>query len=694
MIVKGAKILLVDDEKGMCDSLRTLLEFDGFSVTATTESKEAAKFIKDGDFDLVIADIKMPRLSGIDLLKIAHERDPHLEVILMTGYASLDTAKAAVDYGAFGYLTKPVEYEELKLAVTRSLEKRVATLEKSRLFDELAHANNQLKKRFSQIDALYHASIILASTIEFKEALSHILSLAIDVIGAKIGSVMILDPEKNELYIGAACGLSEEIVATARMPLGSSISGFVAESRKPLIVEDIERDPRFSRINRQHYESKSLISVPLQFKGSVLGVINLNNKLDGTPFNEDDLKILASFATQAAIAIDRANIFGERTEIINELSILYEITHKISTTDRIEKVGEIIYEEMSKKLHIEAVFWYGFLEKANSLQLELAHRSENCPRGLIPPAELKIGKEVIGFGQDVDTDNVKEELVKAFANCSEKQGFTIEIIPVLLRGTLSGFMVILSGEKLDKDGKNLAAVVATQAASVYERQKAILNAEKLVTMGKLISEICHDLKKPLTHLKGNFQLYRDKFTGAEADEFFTNSEMELNRLTEMVREVVDSANPLRYYTKKESLRAIVEKASSLLSRDMEKKGITFHLYAEDVPDIELNKNEMLEAILNLLLNSVESMENGGKLTVKINMHPVGDPYIRLTIADTGCGIPESQLPKIFERYYTTKDSGSGLGLAIVERVIIAHNGRLSVESKEGKGTTFYIDLPA
>jgi len=693
MTDKSSKILLVDDEKGMCDSLRTLLEIDGFRVTATTDSKEAAGYLENDRYDLIIADIKMPKLSGIDLLKLAHEKDPNLEVILMTGYASLDTAKAAVDHGAFGYLTKPVEYEELKLAVTRSLEKRAATLERSRLFDELARANSQLNRRLSQIDALYHASSILASTIEFKEALAYILSLAIDVIGAKIGSVMILDPVKNELYIGAACGLSEEIVSTARMPLGSSISGFVAQSGKPLIVEDIERDPRFSRINRQHYESKSLISVPLQFKGMVLGVINLNNKLDGSPFNEDDLKILASFATQAAIAIDRANIFGERVEMINELSILYEITRKISTIDSIEKVGQVIYEEMCKKLPLAAVFWYGLLERANTLQLELAHRSEKCPPDLNPPVELKISKEVIGFGQDVDTDNVRDELVKAFADFIKKQGFALEIVPVLLRGTLSGFMVIIGEEELDEDGKNLAAVVATQAASVYERQKAILNAEKLVTMGKLISEICHDLKKPLTHLKGNLQLYRNKFTGAEVEEFFANSEMEINRLTEMVREVVDSANPLRYYTKKESLRSIVEKAASLLSRDMEKKGISFHLHAEDVPDIELNKNEILEAVLNLLLNSLESMDNGGQLTVRINMHPVGDPYIRLTITDTGCGIPESLLPRIFERYYTTKDSGSGLGLAIVERVIMAHNGRLSVESKEGKGTSFYIDLP-
>lgn len=689
-----ASILLVDDEKGMCDSLKTLLEMENYKVAATTDSAKALELLTEMDFDLVITDIKMPKVSGLEILRKARQNDPYLEVILMTGYASLASAKEAVDQGAFGYLAKPIEFEELKITIARSLEKRHTALEKERLLDELTISNTKLEQSLAQFDALYSASTILASTIDLTEALTQILSLAIDVIGARIGSVMILDPNNQELYIGAACGLASEIVSNTRMKVGSSISGYVAKTGKPLMIADIEKDQRFSRINRQHYESKSLISVPLQYKGNILGVINLNNKVNSAPFDSDDLKILTSLAAQAAIAIDRANIFGERVEKINELSILYDITRKISTIDDIDKVGETIYFEMRKLIHnIQAIFWFGLIERTNSLQLELHYESEICCPGRLFPTELKIAKEVIGIGQGVDIDSISGQLLNSFAEYAARNKFATEIIPVQLRGAISGFMVILSDGAISATGQNLSTIVAAQAASIYERQKAILNGTKLVSMGKMISEICHDLKKPLTNIKGNIQIYRDKFDGPIADEFFTSSEKELNRLQELVKEIVNFANPTKYYTQKESLKKVIEKASGLLARDFQKKNIDFQLICDTVPDIEINKNEILESFLNIILNAVESMDAGGRLIVKIGPHPQAEPYVHVTISDTGCGIPEKELPKIFERYYTTKETGTGLGLAIVERVISAHNGRLTVDSRVGEGTTFKIDLP-
>lgn len=688
------KILIVDDEKRMCDSLKMLLEIEGYSVLAVNDSKGAVNLIDSNSFDLVITDIKMPGISGLEILKKARKKDPNIEVILITGYASLSSAKEAVGQGAFGYITKPLELEDFKITVAHSLEKRFNTLEKNRLLGQLTDANYLLKQKLSEIDALFSASTILATTIDTTEALTQILSLAIDVIGARIGSVMILDPTKEELYIGAACGLSDDIVMNTRLKLGSSIAGYVAQSAKPLIVEDIEKDPRFLRINRQHYESKSLISVPLKYKGRILGVINLNNKTTGTAFNENDLKLLTSFAAQAAIAIDRANIFADRGEKINELTVLFDITRRISTIDSIEKVGEVIFNEMRKLIHIEGVIWYGFIDKANFFRMEYSYLSKNYPAKLSPPPELKMDKEVIDFSQDVDINYVKNELLKCFAEPISEKKFSIEIVPVGLRGSVSGLMVILSENELDAGGKNLAAVIATQAASVYERQKAIFNGMKLVTMGKIMSEICHDLKKPLTNLKGNMQVYKDRIKGSEASKFFLSSEKELNRMTELAKEMVDFANPNKYNTQKESIRAVVEKAAQLLARDFQKKEIKFTITQYGaVPEVEVNKNEVFGALLNIMLNAVESMDNGGCLDVKISMHPEGEPYVQLAITDTGWGIAKEELQRIFDRYYTTKESGSGLGLAIVERVISAHNGRLSIESEEGKGTTFKIDLP-
>jgi DNA-binding NtrC family response regulator len=104
--------------------------------------------LAENDFDLIITDIKMPKVSGLEILRRARQRDPYLEVILMTGYASLASAKEAVDQGAFGYLAKPVEFEELKITIARSLEKRHTAIEKERLLDELTIANINYANRW------------------------------------------------------------------------------------------------------------------------------------------------------------------------------------------------------------------------------------------------------------------------------------------------------------------------------------------------------------------------------------------------------------------------------------------------------------------------------------------------------------------------------------------------------------------
>ena len=693
-MVKQKKLLLVDDEERMCDSLKTLLEMEGFEVSAFTDPQRAALSIPEGSYDLIITDIKMPIVDGLELLRIAHDVDPNLEVILMTGYASLQSAKDAVDKGAFSYLTKPLEFEELKISVARSLEKRQIALEKEHLLAELKNANKLLELKLAEIDALYSAGTILASTIDLTEALSQILSLAIDVIGAKIGSVMILDPNKNELYIGAACGLSKEIVMNTRMKVGSSISGYVAQTGEPLIVENIEKDSRFSRINRQHYESKSLISVPLKYKGRILGVINLNNKTTGTVFSDDDLKMLNTFAAQAAIAVDRANIFAYRGEKINELTVLFDITRDISTADNPEHIGRIIFDNLSKLIEIEAIIWYTYSDRAKLFRLEFLSKSEKYPADLIPPGELEIDKEVIGMLNDDDINSIKTKLLKWFANKFLDKEFATTIIPVKLHGTASSLMVIIAEKELDSASRNLATVVASQAGSVYERQKAVNSGMQLVTMGKMISEICHDLKKPLTNIKGNVQVYKNKIKGKDAVDFFESSEKELSRLHDLVMEIVDFANPSKYSTTKENLESIIIKAVKLLERDIDKKNIKFSITSDqDTPLVPVNKNEIFQTMINIMLNAIESMDEGGSLDVNIGLHPASEPYVRMSITDTGSGIPEEDLARIFDRYYTTKETGTGLGLAIVERVVDAHNGRMKVESKIGQGTTFIIDLP-
>jgi signal transduction histidine kinase/HD-GYP domain-containing protein (c-di-GMP phosphodiesterase class II) len=134
----------------------------------------------------------------------------------------------------------------------------------------------------------------------------HLTRLTVEMIAevmhARIASLMLVDEEKDELYIKAARGLREDVVSGTRIKLGDSIAGWVAKHGVPLLVTDVEEDPRFSRRNGHQYETKSCLSVPIKADGRVVGVININNKISCTPFTEDDQALLSSLADRAARA--------------------------------------------------------------------------------------------------------------------------------------------------------------------------------------------------------------------------------------------------------------------------------------------------------------------------------------------------------------------------------------------------------
>jgi signal transduction histidine kinase/DNA-binding response OmpR family regulator len=671
---------------------------EGYQVVGENDARRATKLLEETQFDLVITDIKMPGIDGIDILTRAHQIDPYMGVILITGYASLDSAKHAIDKGAFGYLTKPLEMDELKLVVSQSIGKRQIELERLKLLNELKVANETLELKLAQINALSAAGNLLAATIDLKEALTSILSLAIDVIGAKLGSVMILDREHEELYIGASCGLDDTVIRNTRMKLGSSISGHVAQTAHPLIIEDIEKDPRFARINLAKYESKSLISVPLKYKDQVFGVINLNNKVNSQPFTQDDLNMLVSLALPAAVAIDRGNLIAEKTRTIGELRVLHNLAEKVSMLDDPNQIGKATFEGLQKLFDLKFIFWYDYIERGSLLQLEyhfgLAAK-DKMPQSVVT---VNLAQESITMsnGADITTaENLLIDAVSRFIECP--QDYKLIPVPIFLKRALAGIALLglPAAYEITSSASELLVLALSQTAAIYQRQRAVLNATQLVTMGRLLADIGHDLKKPLTNLKGSVQIYKDKIEGKKAREFFTDAEKEINRLSELVKEMVEFANPNKYQTRRLDIRDLLEKSLDLLNSDLTNKNIDVAWTTPPLlPTVLVNEREMYQVFVNIVLNAVDSMEVGGRLALSCDiLRDDNGDWLRVQIEDSGCGIPEDNIHRIFDRYFTTKQTGTGLGLAIVDRIVSVHNGRIQVQSKVGDGTVFTIDLP-
>jgi len=693
-----ARILVVDDEERLCQSLDTLLTKAGYQIDTALNGKDALAQTRSQRYDLVISDIKLPEMNGIELLQQLRKDDPEAMVVLMTAYASLDTAMAAINMGAYDYMMKPIEFAHLKFTVKRALEKRELELSRRRLLDQLRETNKKLTRRVAEVDALYQAGLSLSQSPDLNSLLTKIIELALDVIGATVGSVMLLDKEQGELTIAAAVGMSEKVRRATRVRGDGSIAGHVAGTGEPLLIKDIKSDPEFAKFSRGGYGSDTLLCAPLKIKERVLGVINLSDPKHGTEFSDNDLRLLVTFASQAAIAINDGKNFEKAKEKLRELTALYRIASELANIDNSRDMTGLIYHSLAEIIDFDFTVWLAWSERSEILTFNFWEG-----KGQKEATEL-IGRAVSLKDKTIYSSALRTEMIKETIESLDffrDEIGSLTTVPIITKGALHGVFCLGSKkeEAFTNNDEYIASIVASQATSIYERQQAILNATRLMAMGKMISEISHDLKRPLTNIRGSLQIMRQRWPEiTQSDDSFSMAEDELLRLNELVVELVDFSNPKKYQLEQKRIPALVKRVHKLVSSDLEKKGIEYQQIFEDsLPTVMVNENEIVELLLNLILNAIDVMPDGGSLTIAATREVdsiTQKPHVKLQVKDSGPGIVPELKHKVFDRYYTTKETGTGLGLAICERIAMAHNGRIDFESAPGEGTTFLIWLPS
>ncbi len=245
------------------------------------------------------------------------------------------------------------------------------------------------------------------------------------------------------------------------------------------------------------------------------------------------------------------------------------------------------------------------------------------------------------------------------------------------------------------------ATVAIENARLYEdliRAKVQMQrADRLAALGTLTAGLAHEIRNPLVAIKTFTQLLPTRFDDSEfRDHFLQVTAGEVDRIASLVTELLDFARPSQPKLNSEDLNQVVEKMALLVDTESHKKNIKIlkDLYAS-LPSVTLDKEQIKQVLLNILLNAVDATPENG--TISVSTRPVTrNGYldcVQVVIADTGKGIPAEDLEKVFTPFYTTKHTGSGLGLSISHQIVQEHQGNIEVESKLNQGTTFRIILP-
>jgi len=342
--VHPKNILIIDDDEIICEVLTEILEGEGYRVSTAERGETGLEKLQTERFHLVLLDLYLPGIQGIEVLQQIRVAFPKLDVIIMTSNASTDTAVEALRLGAQDYLYKPFPNLDAVVQVIRkTFEKRTLIEENERLLKDLKISNRELDGAVKRLTALIEAGRAMSGIYDTAELLDFFIGLVATELGVERASVMLLDEEKQEMYIAASRGVSEEIIRDVRVKLGEGIAGRVALEGEPLLVEDIKKEKRIKgefnpALSDSFISLPIVLSIPIRLKKKVLGVINVTNKRSGGTFDESDMGFLFGLAGQAAVAIEGARHFDELQASYESLKATQD--HLVAS-ERLKALGEM-----------------------------------------------------------------------------------------------------------------------------------------------------------------------------------------------------------------------------------------------------------------------------------------------------------------------------------------------------------------
>src|SRR2546421_9310028 len=301
-------ILVVDDEVELKNALVEALSSQNFDVAGFTSPVAALEALRTQSFDVLLSDLMMPEMGGIQLVKEALIIDPNIIAIIMTGQGTIQTAVDAMKAGTFDYVLKPFRLQAVMPVLTRAINTRRLRLE-----------NLQLRETV----AIYELCQTIAFTLDPQTIISKLADAALQQTQADEVSVLLPNEEGNELYVAAVRGENRQRLLGERGPLQTSISGWVARSREALILDGGINDERVKAL-WPHPEIRSAISVPMQIANKLVGIININAIECARPFTLGQTKALAILASTAAAALESASLYSKVREAEDNYRSIFE----------------------------------------------------------------------------------------------------------------------------------------------------------------------------------------------------------------------------------------------------------------------------------------------------------------------------------------------------------------------------------
>ncbi len=566
-----------------------------------------------------------------------------------------------------------------------------------------------LERRVANLEKMIQVSRALRSAFDLPTLLQQIIDAIVELANCEKSSILLLDSDTGELRFAAA-GADYELMKEVVVPRHGSIAGRIVETRQPVMVHDVYEHPHFfSDVDQlTGHKTESIVGVPLEIGGRIIGVLQALNKKEGQ-FDQEDVETLLMFASQAAAAIENTGLIEEQRERLTEVILLQDVLLTLSRFIRMDQLLEQLLVLLEEWLGYQncAVLMYdkdrdcltvtayrGFQSRA--MQNRVIPINGNTLSGRVA-TDLRPSR-VADLQTEPDLRSLLEDTVSALS------------VP-LLCGEDVDLVGVISLESPDKDAftegdVRILSTIGAQAA-IGIRQAELYEASRRANQLKqeFIATMSHELRTPMTVLIGYCDMLASESLGPLSSAQHSALKVVRDRselLLRLLNDVLDfskiASGNLELHRVLVNLRSTAQATVDKYAAYAERKQQSISV---DIPQtcqyVTADEHRLQQILGHLLENAIKFSPDGRPVVIRASLYE--SSYVRVDVVDEGIGIRPEDLSLVFEDFrqldnsFTREYGGAGMGLAVSKHLVELQGGLIWVESEFGKGSTFSFVLP-
>ena len=741
------QVLIADDDAGVRRTLELILTRKGFGVVTAATAEEALRAADEGPFNVALLDIRLPDRKGVELLAPLRERHPEIGQILITGYASTQTAVQALNEGAQAYITKPVDVDALLAEVEDVLERQRLIAEKREAERRLRESEERYRSLFERVPIALYRTTPCGRIVDVNPALVEMLGypdretvLATDVEDGFLDSrlrrrwqslmeeqgvvrrfevqykrydgetIWVLDSARavrdEDGRIAYYEGSLEDI--TERKRAERALQERVKELR---CLYAVQRDVQDLGLDPSELAARIIQHmVPsLRFPDLVVPEIVIRGQRFSAEHLSEEMRARASDGLRAPIVVGEEEVGHVSAAYVEDRPFL--LPQEQSLLDSIAESIGLWFErrEARKALRQSEARYRTLFNSANDAIF--IHDMEGNFLEVNDAACQRLGysrQELLEMGpRDLDAKEYAKKFERRMRTLRESGELYAETVHRRKNGT--SIPTELSARVVDYSGGRAVLTIARDVTEREDLERRLRRQERLATLGQLAGGLAHDTNNALMSIMLCGELLeRSPALPEELTEDVETILYEAEEAAAIMRQLLDFSRKAPLEIRAIELGTVIEESLHVLRRVIPESIEIIWNAPEGEHVLQADPSRIHQVIMNLAINARDAMPGGGELRIDLSCLSVapGDrppvagmesgEWISLEVEDTGTGISDDALEHLFEPFFTTKGpgDGTGLGLAQVYGIVEQHGGHISVQTQVGSGSCFRIYLPA